>query len=671
MDYMRSCYSTIMDISQDQRVPPQPVTWYFAPPGAKLINLETAFVSSNWDMFPVGVGAVLGENYTAPRTYYKGFNKWGYSGQCHVGTALEYAEGITLAKYINPPKKLPQCCISDLPCLVYLAPGNPPPVPGMPYTSVQNYPPPYAPAPPGALLFSPVKAKYWTHWAAATPAGQPFVDPGVLQLFTNHLNAITIPPGNWSCGLAWATSIYGLATVQLVATLKIVDGISKQVRATIFNLQPIGSPATATRHVRTAYSVFVLNQVVLNAADILLLEVGVSISNVGGAGATVYVNLENAGQNLFFKDGISITSPATFLSYCPPGPPGPNYVQSQLQLAFSPNARITVTASRRERTRRTNRANANTNTTANTQGGSGMSVRPGMTLVGGPVATPVTPVQMQGGAVITTNGARVGGSVVTVRGQAVSRAAARRLGRGVVGMRSHSGGDWLPGHFPGVGMGLQAIASMIVGAARIGPVRMGLAPGVSGSTPFAFEALVQLGKQPGAEEADHAALIATVQAALSAENSSSTPPDFAEQVHLSLLPSAAVFVPGGTIPDACGSCAPHVCPKTWKLVVSGITGNYPYCPDGPLFNGEWFLKYRGGCLWTTDEYYEGICSDPLGVPAPFWSFALSTGPYLFTASYELQQILTSFSCSGGYPYGAFNTDAIWDMHLAFGMMTPA
>jgi hypothetical protein len=88
------------------------VKWYFAPSGAKTFYGLDAFSSGIWDRDRPALPPLLGEQPPYESPWYNGKNVWGYVGQCMIGTAEQYADGLTAADLAAPPafSSIPACC---------------------------------------------------------------------------------------------------------------------------------------------------------------------------------------------------------------------------------------------------------------------------------------------------------------------------------------------------------------------------------------------------------------------------------------------------------------------------------------------------------------------------------------------------------------------------------
>jgi hypothetical protein len=96
-----------------------PVTWYFAPTGAKTFTGINAFGSGVWDRDTPALPPQLGAQPPYNSPYYNGKNVWGYRGLCRIGTDDQFANGLTQheATGLPPPPQssIPDCCRPALP----------------------------------------------------------------------------------------------------------------------------------------------------------------------------------------------------------------------------------------------------------------------------------------------------------------------------------------------------------------------------------------------------------------------------------------------------------------------------------------------------------------------------------------------------------------------------
>lgn len=87
------------------------VVWFFTHPGAKRILGENAFTSGIWDRDTPALPPLLGAQPPYPYPYYTGEDTYGYAGQCQVGTADEWANGVSATKLAAPTPPIPVCCL--------------------------------------------------------------------------------------------------------------------------------------------------------------------------------------------------------------------------------------------------------------------------------------------------------------------------------------------------------------------------------------------------------------------------------------------------------------------------------------------------------------------------------------------------------------------------------
>lgn len=84
----------------------------------------------------------------------------------------------------------------------------------------------------------------------------------------------------------------------------------------------------------------------------------------------------------------------------------------------------------------------------------------------------------------------------------------------------------------------------------------------------------------------------------------------------------------GSGPPACDCSCAFAAGGLWTeyiLNVAGLTTSLFSDCDCPSLNGEWVLKWRGGCLWTTDDLQPpSDCNDS----APVWSMICQDGSWL-------------------------------------------
>jgi len=111
VDYLRSAYTSTMNVAAENEPPHViPVTWYFAPLGAKYFSRPNLFSSSVWDPNHEAATVTTGEQTPLARpNYYGGANVWDYLGQCMIGSVSQYATGLTAAE-IATPRPIPDCC---------------------------------------------------------------------------------------------------------------------------------------------------------------------------------------------------------------------------------------------------------------------------------------------------------------------------------------------------------------------------------------------------------------------------------------------------------------------------------------------------------------------------------------------------------------------------------
>jgi microcystin-dependent protein len=176
-----------MTLADGQEPTSIPVTWYFAPKGAKLYKGVLAFTSANWDNSPLNGPYQIGDVPPSPRTYYNGLNIWGYTGQCVVGSPSNFANGLTPDQAANPP------------------PG-PPPLCCKPPTGFVLYP---TFAPPIAPLHYPTAARAgWNRLLSAGHQGYLSPFPASPVTMTEHSATISSFTNVFSCLWTYASDSF-------------------------------------------------------------------------------------------------------------------------------------------------------------------------------------------------------------------------------------------------------------------------------------------------------------------------------------------------------------------------------------------------------------------------------------------------------------------------------
>lgn len=87
-----------------------PITWYFAPAGAKEYRGINAFGSGVWDRDGPQATPSMGEQPPYNFPWYDGENVWGYTGQCVVGTPDQFANGLSEMDLVVTRPSPPDCC---------------------------------------------------------------------------------------------------------------------------------------------------------------------------------------------------------------------------------------------------------------------------------------------------------------------------------------------------------------------------------------------------------------------------------------------------------------------------------------------------------------------------------------------------------------------------------
>ncbi len=131
MGYARECYAQQMEIAgPDAPSTIIPVVWYFAPTDAKLYRGVSAFGPAQDDRDSVDPAFRPLWNYTLGVQFppflqrVVGRNVWGYTGQCTVGTAAQFAGGLTAADLAAAARPIPACCAAVPPQQVWYLRSN-------------------------------------------------------------------------------------------------------------------------------------------------------------------------------------------------------------------------------------------------------------------------------------------------------------------------------------------------------------------------------------------------------------------------------------------------------------------------------------------------------------------------------------------------------------------
>lgn len=126
MGYARDCYSQDMEIASPGGPSTIiPVVWYYAPSGAKLYRGLNAFGPAQDDRdstdssFRPLATYRLGVQFPPFLQRVAGKNVWGYTGQCTVGTADQFAGGLSAADLAAVPLPIPACCAAVPPQQVW------------------------------------------------------------------------------------------------------------------------------------------------------------------------------------------------------------------------------------------------------------------------------------------------------------------------------------------------------------------------------------------------------------------------------------------------------------------------------------------------------------------------------------------------------------------------
>jgi hypothetical protein len=116
MDYVRSCYTTMMRFDAGSPSELRPVRWYFTMPGAELFTAPTPFRSLNYRPHAADDGG-LGEVGGLPRPYDRGMTPVPYPSLPRgCSPDADFLTGVTLGG-MHPlaPSGVKACCYSSVP----------------------------------------------------------------------------------------------------------------------------------------------------------------------------------------------------------------------------------------------------------------------------------------------------------------------------------------------------------------------------------------------------------------------------------------------------------------------------------------------------------------------------------------------------------------------------
>ena len=135
----------------------------------------------------------------------------------------------------------------------------------------------------------------------------------IAQLLGDPLRAATIPAGNWSIGFALQLANAGaMFSWGGVASLFVVDGLTGERRATIFDVELIGSNGRTVTTERTCLASIAGFGVQLRTGDFLCLEIGMEVNNAAAA-LVPQASLFADGTGPITVDDIAATSAGSVL----------------------------------------------------------------------------------------------------------------------------------------------------------------------------------------------------------------------------------------------------------------------------------------------------------------------------------------------------------------------
>ena len=313
---MRSCYSTKMQLHADPTKPKTLITWYFCPPGAKVLGTPTAFGSSNYDYAPYIVPYLLGEQRKGHRTYYNGDNAWGYTGQCRIGSADQFANGLTNEDIALPPAPIPACCRPPAQMVWYLRPDLAPVPKVLPADWIQSWF--FEPPTRITKALSPMMGS--SPFSQASMPNPVSLNPtdalALSQFVSSPLMPQSVPNVSWVLGTAFSPVMVGGGTIRYWASLSLLNSAG-QFKQWLRQYFAIGAADTQTLPLHTKLTVFNPGAVQFDLGDYLCLEIGIGHVSFSTPQNPLYAYMVNSGTTPFDASDIFIASPAGFLQIGP------------------------------------------------------------------------------------------------------------------------------------------------------------------------------------------------------------------------------------------------------------------------------------------------------------------------------------------------------------------
>jgi microcystin-dependent protein len=273
-----------------------PIAWYFAPDGAKTIRGLNAFTSGIWDRDKPAQAPLLGDQQPYESPYYGGKNLWGYTGQCRIGTADQFANGLSAAELAAPLDPIPLCCATPRMGQTWFLRHNLTPpqtlVPGQIVGS--NWDNVGDPIVAGLISDTPGNVVEGPTFTAALFTGNA-PDKGFVQYLTPPLPAQIIPAQEWLLALGRIYGSTGGPQIGKLFTLSVIDGPTGSQKSEPITGHTIGQEPMLTFGVQGEANGFFAPAITLDFGDYLCLEIGWGVFRFPNAPITYGIAIRDSG----------------------------------------------------------------------------------------------------------------------------------------------------------------------------------------------------------------------------------------------------------------------------------------------------------------------------------------------------------------------------------------
>jgi len=257
----------------------------------------------------------LGEDRSAPRTYYTGENPWGYQGICRVGTDDQWANGLT-AEEFSSPGPYPLCCSTRTPTTWYLRAEKAGPQQPIPPGLLGTYDYPNSNQLGKLLSTEPGNSPVGALLTANLPAESsvPTVTIGAVQYTSKRFAADTLMVGNFVLGFGSVADGGYNETNSGYANCYLINGQTGTVRFTCFTNRFIGMARVNVGLQTTCYQVIPHAFTQAYAGDFLCLECGFYFNEAPLQFARTWNGvIIGSGATTITADQQPIAAPAAFL----------------------------------------------------------------------------------------------------------------------------------------------------------------------------------------------------------------------------------------------------------------------------------------------------------------------------------------------------------------------